>query len=144
MPRVIVHPGHPLDHLRHPRQRPQVRVETVRPRPFSQRPVDLAQLCGFYSRHPPSPSRASQRFRAAPLPLPKPATHALTAHVQRAGHRRQAFPRAKQAARLLPPLLQALEVSARSHPTLTTTTTHAHARRIVHWRKSVTLLCEIQ
>jgi hypothetical protein len=143
MPRVIAHPGHSLDDLRDARQRPQVRVEAVCPRPIAQRRLDLLQLFGVQAGGPAGPTRAAQGLRPPSLPLRKPTADALPAHVQLAGHRRQSLALPKQSGRSLPALFQRLKIAARPHPT-PTTTVHAHARCIAQSGQSVTLLCEIQ
>jgi hypothetical protein len=43
---VILHAGHLLDDARHPRQRPQVRAEAMRPRPLGQGGLDASQSSG--------------------------------------------------------------------------------------------------
>jgi hypothetical protein len=127
MTRVIRHPRHSLDYLRDSRQSPQVGVEPVRPRAFTQRRRYLLQLFCLQAWCPSGPTRAAQGFRPTTFPLRKPPADALPTHAQLASHRRQSLANAKQSRRPLPPLLKPLKVSARPHPTATTTV-HAHAR----------------
>ena len=95
MPGVIVHPRDSLHHPRHARQRPQIGVEAVGARPLAQRHIHLLQLLGLQPRPAPGPARAAQGLGAATPPLPKPATDALAADLQPAGHRRHSLPHRK-------------------------------------------------
>jgi hypothetical protein len=67
MPRVIAHPRHSLDHLRHAGPRPQICVEAVRTRAVSQGHVDLPQLLGVQTRQP-GPARAAPWRRQSSIP----------------------------------------------------------------------------
>src|SRR5437773_83557 len=61
---VIVHPSQALDNLGHARQRPQIRVKTVRPRALSERLVHLPQMGRLQLRLAArAPRPAEQRLR---------------------------------------------------------------------------------
>ena len=99
--------------------------------------VDLLELLGVETRQATSAPRATQRGRAAALPLLIPATDALTTDVEDAGDCCLDIAAREQPCRPLATLLECFEITAR-------TQWWCHAG-IIHARPGiVTLLCEVQ
>jgi len=138
MARMITNSGHPLDHRRHPRKRPQIAGEAVSPAALAQRLLDGTKLTTVQPRFAARPPGTAQGVRAAAPPFPIPTTDALTTdlEVARNGRQNQLAGR-KQASRLLAPTLQFLEISSRRKRCV-------HGPSIAPTQTIVTLLCEIQ
>jgi hypothetical protein len=68
MPRVIAHTAHLLDHLRHPRQCPQIRREAVDQGSLPQSTVQLSELLSTQ----PGLTSSSTGLAQSPRSLPKP------------------------------------------------------------------------
>jgi hypothetical protein len=79
---VITHPSQALHDLSDARQRPQVRVETMRPCALPQGFVHLPQLGRLQLRLAASPTRATQSSGSTALPLPIPTGYTLATHFQ--------------------------------------------------------------
>ncbi len=104
---MVVDIGHALNHQRHPRQRPQIRVEAVGPCPLPQRPLHLPKLLGIEPWFATCPPGAVERAGTAAPPLRVPSAHALTAHFQLTSNGGQNhLADGKQAARLFAALLE--------------------------------------
>lgn len=86
---MVPHPGQPLDHRGHARQRPQIGAEAVGARPLAQSPVDLLEVGAVQLRLAPRSARPAQRRHAALSPLSVPARDALAADLDGASDRGQ-------------------------------------------------------
>ena len=134
MTRVIPHSSQTLDDLGDARQRPQVGVETMRPRALSQRFVYLPKLGRLQPRLAASASRAAQSNRSTALPLAIPTRHTLTTHFQFSGDGcKDQFPGSKQAGRLFATTRKTQEIPAWRY---------RHTDSIGKNRSVVTILCE--
>lgn len=142
---MVVDIGHALNHQRHPRQRPEIRVEAIGPGPLPQRPLHLPELPGIEPWFAARPPGAVESADTAALPLCVPSAHALTAHLQLTSNGGQnQLAGGKQAARLFAAVLELLKIAAG-------TNARRHSSSIVHaalavtiFRDIVTVLCEIQ
>lgn len=112
---VVPHPGDPLDHLGHPRQRPQLRRVPVRRGTPKQLLLHPRLLFGCQARRPTSPTRVDQRRLALRGPRSVPAGHALPAHLQPARHLRLRHTLCEQLRRLTTPTRQRLKVTPLTH-----------------------------
>jgi hypothetical protein len=112
----VPHPAHRLDHLGHPRQRPHLGREAVRPRALDQRGLHLRQLILGQLAQPPGPIRAGQRGAAALLPGPVPARRRLRRHSQLVDHIDLPLAPPEHVRRSHPAVLQRLQVAPRAHP----------------------------
>src|SRR5947209_19864913 len=79
MPRVILHPGHALDHQCDARQGPETGTEAIRARALAQCLVDAGQLFPSQTRLTPRSASGAQRLATATAPRPIPPHHALAA-----------------------------------------------------------------
>ncbi len=142
---MVVDPGHALHHQRHPRQRPEIRVEAVGPRSLPQRLLHLPELPGIEPWFAACPPGAVEGADATASPLCVPSAHALTTHFEFTSNRGQNhLAGGKQAARLFAAVLELLKIAAG-------TNARRHVSRIVDFvpavtifREIVTVLCEIQ
>ena len=106
MPRVIPHPGEPLDDLGDARQGPQVRREPVRPGSFPQGRVDPGQLLMVQARPPAQPARRLQTRPTVLLPRLVPVVRRLAADPKPRDHHGLRRPPGEQARRLEPTRFQ--------------------------------------
>jgi hypothetical protein len=135
---MVLDLGHALNQQRHPRQGPEIRVETVGPRTLPQCPFHPPELLRLELWLSARPSGAVQGADAAALPLRVPSAHALTADLQLTGNRGQDHLAAgKQAARLFAPVIELLKIAAGWK-------TYRHAFSIDDPATIVTILCETQ
>src|SRR5438046_9517120 len=79
MPRVILPPGHALDHQCDARQGPETGTEAMRAGALAQCLVDAGQLFRSQSRLTPRSASGAQRLATATAPRPIPPHHALAA-----------------------------------------------------------------
>src|SRR5947209_15938108 len=79
MPRVILHPGHALDHQCDARQGPETGTEAMRAGALAQGRVDAGQLFRSQSRLTPRSASGAQRLATATAPRMIPPHHALAA-----------------------------------------------------------------
>jgi hypothetical protein len=142
---MVMDAGHTLNHQRHPRQRPEIRVEAVGPRSLPQRPLHLPELPEVELWFAARPPGAVEGADTAALPLCVPSAHALTAHSQLTSNRGQNhLAGGKQAAGLFAAVFELLKIAARTNAC-------RHSSSIVHapldvtiFREVVTVLCEVQ
>ena len=133
---MVVDAGHALHHQRDARQRPQVRVEAVRPRPLAQGFLHLPELPGIQLGFAASTSRAIQGAQAAAIPLRVPAAHALATYLQLTSNGGKNHPASgKQAAGLFAAKFKLPKISAGTNRS-------GHASSIDHPAAAVTILCE--
>ena len=111
MPRVILHAGQLLDDVSDPRQRPEVRAESMGARALTQGGLDADHLL---LRQPGLPSSAAGRPQCrAPALAPRaiPSHDTLAAHTQEPGDCPLRFPtRGKQPRGLLATNFQSVEI----------------------------------
>jgi len=135
---MVVDAGHALDHQRHPRQRPEIRLKAVRPRTFPQRLLHLLKLPGIEPRFAACPAGAAKGADAATPPLDVPPAHTLPAHLQLASDRGQdQLAGSKQTAGLFAAVFELLKIAAGTNMCGHASSIHEHAN-------CVTVLCEIQ
>jgi hypothetical protein len=135
---MVVDTGYALNHQRHPRQRPEIRVEAVGPRPLPQRVLHLPESPGIEPWFAARPPGTVEGADTAASPLCVPSAHALTAHSQLTSNRgKNHLAGGKQAARLFAAVLELLKIAAR-------TNVCRHTSRIADPAPIVTVLCEIQ
>ncbi len=79
---MVPNPGQPLDHHRHPGQRPMIGGKTMRPGPLPQRRLHSPELPRVQARLAPGVRGCFETGRAGVLPLPVPAGHAHPADVE--------------------------------------------------------------
>jgi len=84
MPRVILHPGQPLDKPCDSGQRPEARPKALRPWALAQRRVDLGHLLRRHPRLAASPPGGSQCLAPTLLPGAIPAHDTLATDTQAA------------------------------------------------------------
>lgn len=138
MARVIAHAGHLLDDARDARQRPQIRLESMRPRAAAQRAVEAPELSLIEPGLPASPTGSPQASGSVAPPLAIPSRDTLAADVQLSGDGGQDQLAAGEQPRSLPaPLLQCLKITSRGNIAV-------HAPIIRTAAALVTLLCEAQ
>ena len=85
MPGVVSDAGQPFDHLRHPRQRPQIRGKAAGTSARKQGPLEIGELPWRDSRGPARRAAAAQPVLATLLPAAIPAADVLAADAQLAG-----------------------------------------------------------
>jgi hypothetical protein len=135
---MVVDAGHALHYQRHPRQRPEIRIEPIGPRPLPQRKFHLPELPGIDSWFAARPPSAVEGACATGSPLGVPTTHTLTVHFQLTSDGGQNhLAGGKQAARLFAAVLKLLEIAAG-------TNARRHTSTILAPASFVTILCEIQ
>ena len=112
MSAVIAHSRDPLEEGGNPRQRPQLRSETMGPGSLPQGLVHQSQLLVVQFRRPPSPARTTNPARLIRPPCLKPTAHALAADVEFPRHLRlDPLASDEQPRGAAPPLLQGRKIS---------------------------------
>ena len=139
---VIVHPSQALDNLGHARQRPQIRVKTVRPRALSERLVHLPQMGRLQLRLAARAPCAPQSRGSAVLPLSVPTCHTLPTHFQFASDGcEDQLTGCKQAGRLFAATRKALKIPAWRYRH--TDSIDRNCRNVTIFCEIVTVLCDI-
>ena len=142
---MVVDIGHALNHQRHPRQRPEIRVEAIGPRPLPQLPLHLPELPGIEPWFAARPPGAVEGVDTAASPLCVPSAHALTAHSQLTSNRGQDhLAGGKQAARLFAAVFELLKIAARANACRHSSSIIYDALSVTIFRDIVTVLCEVQ
>ncbi len=136
MARMIVYPRESLDHRRHPRQGPQLRLKPVHAGTLAKRAVDPLEGGVIQLRFSTRAACTPQGRRTAASPVAIPAAHALAAGPQCPRHRGQDLTRSKLLGGLPAPLLQRVEVPSLCYMRM-------HALIIREGVPLVTLFCEI-
>jgi len=112
MPRMVVHPREPRDHPRHPGQRPQIRVETMRAGPLPERLIHPSQLLLVQFGLATRPAGTAQGLSAPTFPGSVPTTDTLAADLEFPSDARQNHSaRREQTGGTAPPLVHGLEVT---------------------------------
>jgi hypothetical protein len=114
--RPVTDPGHPLDHLRHPGQRPHLGRVAVRLRTLDQRGLNLSQLLVGQLRPATGATSADQRGPAAGQPHVVPPGCGRLRDPQLRRHVHLTLATTEHVRCLHAPLPQRLEVPARAHP----------------------------
>jgi hypothetical protein len=142
MPGVVRDPGQPLDHLGHPRQRPQVGGKPARAGASEQRLLHLSELLAGHLRGPARSTPAAQRRFAALLPDPRPAAYVAPVGAQLTGDLGLGDLTGEQLSSSKAQLFLGVTVAARA-PTRPPTARHRHHPRILaHQHEHVCLYRE--
>lgn len=114
MARMMAHLGEPLDDLRHPRQRPEIRTEPRDARAGAQGPLDLPQLRRGEFGFAPRPARRLESPAPGLLPRVIPVVRRHSRDAQHPCHRGLRLPPLEQARRSEPTRFQRGKIPARS------------------------------
>lgn len=142
---MVVHPGHTLNHQRHPRQRPEIRSEAVPPRTLPEHLLHLAELSSSELWLASRPPGGVEGANAAALPPRLPPADALAAHLQLTRNRGpNHLAGGKQAARLFAPAFEFLKIATGTNRRTHASSIGDDASSVTIFCEFVTVLCEIQ
>jgi hypothetical protein len=114
MARVMPHLREPLDDVRHPRQRPEIRTEPRDARARAQGPLDLRQLRRREFGFAPRPARRLEGRAAVRLPRVIPVVRRHPRDAQHPCHRGLRLPLREQVRRAEPTRFQRDKIPTRS------------------------------